>query len=130
MSASACPDLKFAKGTPHIVVKRQKISAREAEYARQRKLCHLRSGGRCEVIEEIARPEQSRLLKKRCTRRAVHNHHLIGGRGRRNVGISILSDHRLDVCQRCHQDIGAELLVPTKRDDCFDAAAVTYTREK
>jgi hypothetical protein len=128
MSASACPDLKYAKGRPKVLVKREKKAAVEAQDRAERKKCHIRSGGRCEVIEVIARPEHSALVKKRCKGNAVHNHHLIGGVGKRNVGISILADHRLDCCQRCHQDIEAEILQPANRDHAENAGLVTYER--
>lgn len=121
--------MMFPKPRPHVLVKREKKAAMTAEDTRQRKLCHLRSGGRCEVIEVIAKPEQSAIVKKRCKGKAVHNHHLIGGVGRKNVGVSILADHRIDCCIRCHQDIEAEILIPSHRDDCFDAKTVTYERK-
>ena len=64
----------------------------------------------------------------RCKQRAVENHHLIGGIGRRNQGRSILAKHRLDVCKVCHAEITNHVLVPvdgTKKDD---AATVRYER--
>lgn len=118
--------LAFPKPKPHVLVKREKKAQRNTEDTKQREACHRRSGGRCEMVEVIAKPEASAQIRKRCKGKAVHNHHLISGVGKRNVGISILGDHRLDLCQKCHQDIEAGLLRPEKEDDCFDAATVAY----
>lgn len=112
MSASACPDLRFAKGKPKVITKREEKAQLKAQDDKERKRCHVRSGGRCEVKEVIPKPEASLIVTKRCKGKAVHNHHLKGGVGRRNVGDSILAEHRLDTCQKCHQDIEAEVLVP------------------
>jgi hypothetical protein len=128
VSASACPDLKFAKGRPRILEKRETKSALTAKDNAERKKCHLRSGMRCEVKEVTPKPEQSLIVTKRCKGKAVHNHHLKGGVGRRNVGDSILAAHRIDTCQKCHQDIEAEILVPANRDHAEDALKVTYKR--
>jgi hypothetical protein len=65
----------------------------------------------------------------RCQRRASENHHLIGGIGRRNKGRSILAEHRLDVCQRCHEEITGRVLVPcVEQKDAEWAATVRYER--
>lgn len=130
MSASACPDLKFSKGKPHILTKREQKAALTAEDTKQRERCHARSGWRCEVLEVLPRPEASVIVTKRCKGKVVHNHHLIGGIGKRNVGPSILAEHRLDTCQKCHQDIEAEILRPADLDKAEAAATVTYERRK
>lgn len=130
MAASSCPDLKFSKGKPHILTKREKKAAVTAEDTKQRERCHARSGWRCEVWEVIPRPESSAIVTKHCKGKVVNNHHLIGGHGRRNVGKSILAEHRIDVCQKCHQDIEAEILVPADRDKAELAATVQYERRK
>jgi hypothetical protein len=127
VSASGCSDLAFPKGRPRILVKRERKSALDAKDRAERKKCHLRSGMRCEVIEVVSKPEASAIVNKRCKGKVVHNHHLIGGVGRRNIGKSILAAHRLDTCKTCHQDIEAEILVPTDRDPT-NAATVTYER--
>lgn len=130
MSASSCPDLRFAKGRPHILTKREQKAQLTVEDTRQRKLCHKRSMGRCEVKVVTPKPEASLIVTVRCKGKVVHNHHLIGGVGKRNVGDSILAEHRLDVCAACHQSIEAEILVPADRDKATDALAVTYERRK
>lgn len=116
------------KPRPRVLEKRKAKADLKAEDDRQRKRCHARSGGRCEVNEVIPQPWESTIVTKRCKGKAVHNHHLIGGVGRRNVGPSILAEHRIDTCQKCHQDIEAEILVPADRDKEQDAATVTYER--
>jgi hypothetical protein len=121
---------KLKKPIPRILVKRQKKADLDKLDREERTKCHARSQGRCEVIEVIAKPEQSAQIRKRCKGKAIHNHHLIGGVGRRNVGISILAEHRIDCCRDCHTDIEVEILRPEKADDCFDAATVAYVRRK
>lgn len=130
MSASNCDRLRFAKGKPHILVTREKKADLKAKDDFERNRCHQRSGMRCEVNEVIPQPERSLIVTKRCKGRVVHNHHLIGGIGRRNVGPSLLSEHRLDTCKKCHQDIEHEILVPADLDKAQDAATVTYERRK
>lgn len=128
MGASNCNELAFPKGRPRVLVTREKKSAVEAKDRAERAKCHLRSGLRCEVWIVTPQPEQSVIVVKRCKGKAVHNHHLIGGIGKRNVGPSILAAHRIDVCKKCHQDIEAELLIPANRDQAEDAATVQYER--
>lgn len=117
----ACP-----KPLPHSGVVKERRAALAATDRRQRKLCRLRSGGRCEVVTETARPEASALLVDRCKQKATMNHHLIGGRGARNVGVSILATHRIDVCRFHHDWIHAALLQPTNEDDKHDALTVRF----
>lgn len=120
--------LAFPKPRPRILEKREKKAALDALDRQQRKLCKLRSGGRCEVVTQTPRPESSAMMVTRCKRSAVHNHHLLGGVGRRNRGESIYAIHRLDTCRECHQEIEAELLQPVDRDLQHLAAKVRYER--
>src|SRR6185436_6031789 len=83
----------FPKPRPHILIKREQRAAKTALDTQERKACHVRSGGRCEVVEVLPQPERSLLIVTRCKGRAVHNHHLISGVGRRNVGVSVLASH-------------------------------------
>lgn len=130
MSAFSEFAARLKKPIPRVIEKRKKKADLEAEDRRQRNLCHVRSGGRCEVREVLLMPEASAIVTKRCKGRAGHNHHLLGGVGRRNIGPSLLAAHRLDTCLRCHQDIEAEILVPANRDHETDALLVTYERRK
>lgn len=120
--------LAFPKPRPHLLEKRERKAKLKTQDAAERKKCHLRSGGRCEVIEVRFTPEQSAIYSKRCARRASQNHHLLGGVGRRNVGDSILARHRLDTCDLCHLEIEHAVLIPVDRDKSVDAATVKYER--
>lgn len=104
--------LMFPKPRPHLLAKRAKAAELKTRDAKERKLCHLRSGGRCEVIEVTFRPESSAIVSKRCARRASQNHHLQGGVGRKNKGESILHTRRIDTCDCCHLEIEHAVLVP------------------
>jgi hypothetical protein len=122
--------LMFPKPMPHLLAKRQRQADLKAQDARERKACHLRSAGRCEVIEVRFRPEASEIRTKRCARRASQNHHLLGGVGRRNKGVSILAKHRIDTCDKCHLEIEHAVLKPVDLDKQHDAATVRYERIK
>ena len=74
-----------------------------------------RSEGRCEVVEEVQR--FGRVWGDRhCSHRGVHVHHMIGGRGKRAIGLSLLAQHKQHVCLQCHQDITERRLVRTARE--------------
>lgn len=114
--------------------KRERLAAVEKQDRLERAKCRQRSGGRCEVIESrliwgIPGAERERSAR-RCARRASQNHHLIGGSGRRNKGKSILAAHRIDTCDRCHDDITGHVLVPVDGTQKEDAATVQYERHK
>ena len=117
------------KPKPYLLVKRERKSKKDAKDARERKKCHARSGGRCEVVEVVALPEQSELKIFRCKKAARQNHHLLSGVGRRNVGDSILAEHRLDVCTLHHSEITNKVIVPCDLDKAKHAATVTYWRD-
>lgn len=122
--------LPYAKPRPHLLTKREKRAALTAQDRSERKRCHVRSGGQCEVIIARFRPECSELSYARCRKGASHNHHLIGGIGRRNVGASIFAEHRLDTCSSCHAELTRGILVPLFEDADykFNAALVRYER--
>lgn len=119
---------KLKKPRPRLLEKRKAKAETDAEDRRQRKLCRLRSGGRCEVITVTFRPENSAIYPTRCARRASQNHHLKGGIGRRNKGASISHLHRIDVCDRCHSEITNHVLKPVNKTLAEDAATVRYER--
>ncbi len=118
----------FPKPEARVIVKGRRKSELEAEDRRQRQLCRLRSGGRCEVVTQTPRPEHSELRVTRCKAKATANHHLLGGVGRRNRGDSLLAIHRLDTCNSCHSLLHAKVLVPVDRDWQYDAALVRFER--
>ena len=126
------------KARPHrLVTQEAKAEVATTDRKEQAKV-KARSGGRCEMIEmvsveswpaEIAEGmAPTRKLRFRCIRRASENHHLIGGIGRRNKGRSIMAEHRLHCCDRCHQDITHKVLIPVDGTKKECAATVRYER--
>jgi hypothetical protein len=113
----------FPKPRPRRLEKQDRDAARTAIDRRERAKCRARSEGQCEVIE-IEPHEWS----ERCSRRATQNHHLISGIGKRNVGRSILAEHRIAICDECHQDISDRVLVPSSWVGREDVATVRYRR--
>lgn len=124
---NACP-----KPRPKLLDKREKQAGLRSKDDIQKARVRKRSGGQCEVQEQhfypMSNPEQ-RPQYRRCPRRsAPGNHHLIGGSGRRNKNRSILAEHRLAVCDRCHDEITNHVLVPVDGTKKEDAATVRYER--
>jgi hypothetical protein len=117
---------RLEKPRPKVLEKRDAASKRDAIDRQERAKCKARSHGLCEVYERI----RGMRVWARCLRRATENHHLIGGIGRRNRGKSILAEHRIDVCPRCHADITGNVLVPENMTERYDAATVRYERIK
>ena len=114
------------KGDPRIVAKQAREALVETQDKKERAKCRARSKGRCEVYRAYVGP--SGYVFSRCLHPARENHHLIGGSGRRNKGKSILAEHRLDVCEKCHYDITNKLLVPVDGTKKEHAATVRYAR--
>lgn len=111
------------KRRPHLLDKRASAAKLAEQDRKERALCKTRSGGRCEVREVIGR------IALRCTRPGTENHHLIGGWGRRNRGRSLFACHRLQVCERCHEEITHHVLVPAVEKGLAECAAtVRYER--
>ena len=114
------------KPRPKLLERRDSRSFTDAVDRTERNKCRKRSQGRCEVWEQHSYD----YVSKRCTRRAFHNHHLISGSGRRNTGLSIMHEHRLDVCPRCHADITGHVLRPVDGTTKHDASLVCYERAR
>lgn len=94
--------MKFPKVVKRMRTKKQADAAKDiAENAAVRG----RSGGQCEVREIV----RDSIVPYRCTERATQVHHMIGGRGRRGVGISALKEHKQAVCDSCHLDITGDI---------------------
>lgn len=89
-----------------------KKKANQAADRKSNKAVKERSGGRCEVkvLSEVLAE-----WHWRCQRAATQVHHLIGGRGKRGIGISALAEHKQHVCDQCHLaitgDIGGKKLI-------------------
>lgn len=126
MRASNSDALAFPKGRPRVLEQRDRRSELNAIDRQERRKCKTRSGGRCEIILVTHRPETSSITQLRCKRSARENHHLLGGNGRRNVGPSILSIHRIEICAEHHREINAALLEPYREDENHLAATVRY----
>ena len=117
------------KPRPRLLEKRERKALLASQDRSERKICRLRSSGRCEVILVTHKPEASAIEQKRCKRTATTNHHLLGGVGRRNIGASILAAHRLDMCGECHNAIDiAAIYEPYVFDEAYDAATVRYIK--
>lgn len=122
-SGEPLPSPNLAKPGPKRLEKKRADGTTKTRDQEERDICHTRSGRRCEVIEVTSRGAV------RCVRRALENHHLIGGIGKRNRGRSILAAHRLDTCKTCHDDITGNVLVPAvSQAEAEVAATVKYKR--
>ena len=116
------------KPRPRLLEKRDRASATAAIDRAERAKCRKRSGGKCEVVEAICNTLGQR-VQFRCGCFATHNHHLLGGIGRRNRGASILAAHRIDVCKECHAELHGHVLQPVG-EGREDAATVCFERVK
>ena len=90
------------KPRPRALEKDDRRKAIEARDRRESAKVKVRSGGQCEV----------RTGAVRCTHRAAHIHHLLGGFGVRGLGDSALPKNKAHVCVDCHKAIHAHVLVP------------------
>ena len=115
----------IAKPQPRLLAQRAKKAATAAQDRAESAKVKKRSGGRCEVVCVINEP-----LERRCHLRASQVHHLISGIGRRNIGKSILAEHKLHVCKNCHEEIHGHVLVPVNAYEREDAATVRYERRR
>lgn len=124
------------KPRPSLLSKREAKAAVNAEDRAENAKVKHRSGGQCEVIDVVLYRRDERQLHtapqyaRRCRLRASQYHHLISGIGRRNVGDSIKAEHKLHVCDRCHEDIHGHVLKPTNESERYDAATVRFERLK
>ncbi len=114
--------LLFPKPRPRKLEKADRLKQRISVDDRESAKVKARSGGRCEVWEEVmplfvfdAKTMQQKpvsLMVTRCKRRAVHVHHRLGGIGVRGRGESAKAENKLHLCDKCHSDIHAHVLVP------------------
>ena len=89
--------------TPKAIEKAERVKARQSADEKGSAEAKARGGGRCEMV----------IGGTRCTRRALHIHHLLGGFGVRGRGASALAKNKLHLCERDHRDIHAHVLVQT-----------------
>jgi hypothetical protein len=103
--------------TPAKVVKAKRVTARAALDEQESDKVKVRSKGQCEVIEAIPNAwSKKSFTLKRCPKRALHVHHLLGGIGVRGRGKSALAENKLHLCVDCHSDIHAHVLVKFSED--------------
>lgn len=93
----------FPKPRPRALQKADRLKLREKVDKAESAKVKARSGGRCELID---------LKRGRCGRRALHIHHRLSGIGVRGRGASAKAENKLNLCDRCHSDIHAHILVP------------------
>ena len=89
------------KGRPAKLEKADRTAKRVDRDDKESKKVRERSKGRCEMWEGLVR----------CTRRAVHVHHLLGGIGVRGRGDSAEASRKLHLCNSCHSDLHSHVLV-------------------
>ena len=100
----------FPKPRPAKLEKADRKSARESKDKKENVKVKARSGGRCEAWEHVY--VGASYGRWRCERRARHIHHRLGGIGVRGRGASALAANKLHLCERCHSDVHAHVLVP------------------
>lgn len=109
------------KPRPSALDRADRRKARAALDTAQNEKVLVRSGGRCEVdfiggvsavAETIWFAQTGEHPRNRCIRRAVHVHHRLSGIGTRARGASALAENKLHVCEKCHSEIHAHVLVP------------------
>lgn len=99
--------LSFPKPRPTKLEKADRVKLREALDRAENDKVKVRSGGRCEAY--ISTPTT---IVQRCAKRAFYVHHRLGGIGVRGRGQSALAENKLHLCNVCHSDIHAHVLVP------------------
>lgn len=108
------------KPRPAKLERADRKSARESKDKAENLKVKARSGGRCEITEWTDwRHEAISFIETgkhpgafvRCKRRGLHVHHKLSGIGVRGRGASALAANKLHVCQDCHSDIHAHVLL-------------------
>lgn len=103
----ACP-----KSRPKMLDQGDKKAALDALDRAESKKVKQRSGGKCEVVEQLWLADDigGGIVLARCPGRAKHVHHQLGGWGRRARGPSALAVHKQHVCSECHLEITGHVL--------------------
>ncbi len=91
---------------PAKVEKMARTAKRKATDEEENAKVKARAKGKCEIAWF------GRKSKKvhRCKHAGNQTHHMIGGRGKRARGISILAEHKQYACQECHSLITGKVL--------------------
>ena len=98
--------MQLPKVKPRLGQSRQ--AAQRALDLQESRKVRKRSGGRCEVHEQAVVPGGI-VYVLRCIRPAMHVMHLIGGHGKRGIGISALAEHKLHGCAEHHREIDGNI---------------------
>lgn len=102
MSASSCPDFKFAKQRPRALDQDDRKKLVVTTDKAQDKLVKARSKGQCEVFV---------IGVGRCQKKGEGDpHHMLGGWGRRARGRSALAEHKQYCCKKHHDEITKHIL--------------------
>ena len=104
MSASSCPNLKFAKTRPRALDKEDRNKRVVSTDKAEDKIVKARSKGQCEVFV---------VGVGRCQKKAISIHHQLAGWGRRARGRSALAEHKQHICDGptgCHRLITGHVL--------------------
>lgn len=104
--------LAFPKPRPSSLDRKDRKAARQRVDRAENVKVKARSGGVCEVRWFGATGR----VEYRCQRRAIHVHHKLSGVGVRGRGASALAANKLHLCDRCHSDIHAHVLLPHVTD--------------
>lgn len=120
--------LAFPKSRPKALDKQDKDRQIETKDQAENTKARKRAKGQCEVQIVLANVIGRKQIAVRCPRKDSQTHHLKGGIGRRNRGVSILADWKLRVCDQCHADITGKILKPTTAE--ADAHTIKYWRAK
>jgi hypothetical protein len=125
MAVVAVTLTRWDKGTTHFkeditpakLEKAKRTARRVATDDEESDKVKARSKGQCEVIEALRNDWAPKsFTMKRCPKRALHVHHLLGGIGVRGRGKSALAENKLHLCPDCHSDIHAHVLVKFSED--------------
>ena len=89
------PSCMLPKPRPRALDKQARKKRKQSVEDEQNKLVKARSGGQCEVVQHtqviIAGFHELTKVALRCTKKAVHIHHILNGMGRRGVRVNCVS---------------------------------------
>lgn len=101
----------FPKPRPAALERQDRRKALKKADVSENDKVRARSGGRCEMVVDSGAILGVGVLSH-CRRRAIHIHHRLSGIGVRGRGKSALAENKFHLCQTCHSEIHAHILVP------------------
>jgi len=105
--------MAFPKPKPRALEKQARLRQKQSVEDTQNARVKARSKGQCEVREQFTSrgfAEPTISSTRRCVRRASEVHHMLGGSGRRGVGVSAKAENKLHLCGPCHDLITRHIL--------------------